>query len=655
MIFCIFSSAISGQKTNVIIDSLQNLLADLNQQGQTFINDTSRIKNLNLLASKLITAGDLIKGDSLARQVLLIAEKGLLISEGSEVIAYKKGMARAFRNRGNAAFYQENYNASIDFYSNEVTIYESFLAGDKLPEAFKKNISSDLAKVLGNIGNVYSRLDNYSKALENYYRSLKFHESLGDKKQIGWMSGNIGIIYYRMQDLPKALEFYQIALKISQKQNSRADEGRHLANIGMVYSDQKNYVKGLEYLTSALKLAEEEKDFYSETSILSAIGNVYGEIGNYEKAFEAFNRGLKIAEENDDKGMISNLNGNIGEILMRQNELKEAEGFLLTAFVIAKEIGELYEQKEASLSLSELYRKLNNTDLAFNYYDQYSQIKDSIYNRENSMNTLRMEMNYEYEKKEAKEKAEHEKIVIALEAENQLQQNTRNYIVLLAILSLLLVASGFVYFNNRKSMKLKELYSQQVLLSQEKERQRISKELHDSIGQNILFIKNQMIKNNDTRLMSSVDETLEEVRNISKDLYPNQLEKYGLIAAVDALAEKAKESSNVFVSYDLDAIDKNISADKQINYYRIIQECITNALKHADATALRISASKTNGSLEIVVQDNGKGFDKEVLSKKAQRSFGLLNLEERAKHLKGKLVLETSPGKGTKYIFSMPT
>jgi signal transduction histidine kinase len=164
-----------------------------------------------------------------------------------------------------------------------------------------------------------------------------------------------------------------------------------------------------------------------------------------------------------------------------------------------------------------------------------------------------------------------------------------------------------------------------------------------------------MIKNNDLRLMSSVDETLEEVRNISKDLYPNQLEKYGLIAAVDALAEKVKESSNVFVSFDLDAIDKNISADKQINFYRIIQECITNALKHAEASALRITASQMNGNLELVIQDNGKGFDKEILSKKAQLSFGLLNLEERVKHLKGKLILETSPGKGTKYIFSIPS
>jgi signal transduction histidine kinase len=154
--------------------------------------------------------------------------------------------------------------------------------------------------------------------------------------------------------------------------------------------------------------------------------------------------------------------------------------------------------------------------------------------------------------------------------------------------------------------------------------------------------------------MPSVDETLEEVRNISKNLYPNQLEKYGLVAAVNSLAEKVKESSALFVSHDLDAFNENISSDTQIHIYRIIQECISNTLKHAEATAMRITANTVNGIINLVIQDNGKGIDKSILANKAQRSFGLLNLEERAKLLNGSFELVTAPGKGTKCVFTIP-
>jgi tetratricopeptide (TPR) repeat protein len=247
--------ALPGQNSTNVIDSLQNLIATQSLQKQSFINDTSKIRNLNLLASKFISAGELKSGDSLANEALLIGKAGLLKAEGGEAFGYRKGMAKSYRNKGNAAFYQENYNASIDFYSDEVAIYESFLASNDLPENIKKTISSDCAKVLGNIGNAFNRLDNYAKALENYYRSLKIHESLNDEKQTGIQCGNIGIVYYRMKDLSKAFEFYERALKISNKLNLKADQSRHLSNIAMIFSDQKNYTRSLEYLSSALSLS----------------------------------------------------------------------------------------------------------------------------------------------------------------------------------------------------------------------------------------------------------------------------------------------------------------------------------------------------------------------------------------------------------------
>jgi signal transduction histidine kinase len=108
------------------------------------------------------------------------------------------------------------------------------------------------------------------------------------------------------------------------------------------------------------------------------------------------------------------------------------------------------------------------------------------------------------------------------------------------------------------------------------------------------------------------------------------------------------------VSHDLAGFEKEFPPEKQISFYRIIQECISNALKHATATALRITAVSTGDGIELVIQDNGKGFEKQKLKLAAQKSFGVLNLEERVRLLNGKSQLETSPGNGTKWKFFIP-
>jgi signal transduction histidine kinase len=533
----------------------------------------------------------------------------------------------------------------------------------------KEQLFANQATGYGNVGLYYDDIGDYPKSLTFYFKALKIDERMGNKKGMLFQLVNISTTYGNLGDQTKSIEYNFRALAIAKELNSIVLENTIHGNIAAEYIAMKNYRMALKYFNIIRGRILDGKDTVEIINLFGNLGMLYKGLGDiklhkgsnpknipdYDTAIVYYKKAFEINKIAGNKSIRATLLASLGSLFVNMKEYTQAKIMLLQSLTLSKELNDLRGVMEVNEHLSSLYSDLGDTKQSFEYYKDHIAARDSLFNIENAKKNVETEMNFEFEKKDAVQKAEHEKTVIALEAENKIQKNTRNFIVLLAVMSLLLVASGFVYFNSRKALQLRELYSQQLLLSQEQERQRISKELHDSIGQNILFIKNQMIKNNDLRLMPSVDATLEEVRSISKDLYPNQLEKYGLIAAVDALAEKVRESSNIFVSYDLDAIDKALSPDKQINYYRIIQECITNALKHADASALRISASQTNGTLELVVQDNGKGFDKEILSKKAQRSFGLLNLEERVKHLKGKLALETSPGNGTKYIFSIPS
>lgn len=112
--------------------------------------------------------------------------------------------------------------------------------------------------------------------------------------------------------------------------------------------------------------------------------------------------------------------------------------------------------------------------------------------------------------------------------------------------------------------------------------------------------------------------------------------------------------SEVFISADLNDIEELISKEKLIHVYRIIQESLNNAMKYAEAGSIRITAERKSSTIELMIQDNGKGFDKNILEQKAQHHFGMLSIEERLKMMNGVLEIETHIGKGTKLIGVIP-
>jgi signal transduction histidine kinase len=613
--------------------------------GKAFINDSLRtIIALPDDTGKVTAFNDLaleVSYDN-SDSAIFISMKALQLAQK---IKWEEGIAKTFHFLGLFHSNKGDNKRSLDYYFNALEIWEKQEASST-PQN-KKGVLENKWKTLGNIGVAYMDLGDYPRALDYFFRALKVIETVKNKSGASLTFTNIGNVYAEQHDPDKALDYYSRALKLEEELDNKFGIAITLGNIGTVYDDRGDNEKAMDYYSRALKLDEENGEKDGVAIWLGNIGMIYERQKDYDKALDHYSRALEVAKETGNATTIAVQLRAIGSLYSDLGKYKEAEEYLLEAQAMDENSGALLELMRDEQELSELYSKTGQHVLALDHYKKYTAAKDSLYNEENTAKSVRSEMNYEFEKKDAIQKAEHE-------AENRFAKTTRNFIIASALMLIVIITFGFTWFNNRKNLRVKEEYSHQLILSQEKERQRISKELHDSIGQNILFIKNQLTKQNDVALLVSVDETLEEVRNISKDLYPNQLERYGLAAAVDALAEKVKETSSIFVSHDLEAFGKEINSDKQINYYRIIQECISNSMKHSEATALRITASETNGIIELIVQDNGKGFDKLTLAKKAQRSFGLLNIEERVNYLKGRFDLQTAPGKGTKYIFNLP-
>jgi PAS domain S-box-containing protein len=208
-------------------------------------------------------------------------------------------------------------------------------------------------------------------------------------------------------------------------------------------------------------------------------------------------------------------------------------------------------------------------------------------------------------------------------------------------------------------------YTFQLIASQEAERTRIARELHDSLGQNLLLIKNRaqlemakMKLSDDLReelqgISNLASQAITEVRQISHDLHPPQLDILGLTRAIQALIDNADESSGMTIDGKFDSVDDAFPREAATNIYRIVQECLNNILKHSRAKKARVTLERDVHEVQLRIEDNGCGF-KTGENSNAEKGLGLKNIAERVRMLGGKIKLDSKLDKGTHIEITIP-
>jgi signal transduction histidine kinase len=203
-----------------------------------------------------------------------------------------------------------------------------------------------------------------------------------------------------------------------------------------------------------------------------------------------------------------------------------------------------------------------------------------------------------------------------------------------------------------------------TLTGQNKERQRIAQELHDGIGSNLARAKmhfsvmekeldrlKQFNREQYSEMSDILEDTLKEVRRISHDMYGSTVIKFGLKVATQQLLDAVEKSYQIKVSL----YSKNLPEmdyDIEISIYRIIQELLSNSLKHAEAKRIDVQLTGEQNSTSLTYEDNGKGFD--FSSSKTKSGLGLLSIENRIQSLKGTFKIESQPGKGFVFFADIP-
>lgn len=306
-----------------------------------------------------------------------------------------------------------------------------------------------------------------------------------------------------------------------------------------------------------------------------------------------------------------------------------------------------------SLLLSDIEERQGNQAASLAYYKTYLKLNDSIKDASARNRFAYVQTAFETEEKDLeieKQKAN----IVALDIKNKFKAQW----ILFGGLGLLGVFS-FIYIIRSRNFALQKqgqqkVFSQELIQTQERERIRIAKDLHDNVGQRLLLLKNSIMLNNDiaTEKTTMITEAIKEVREIAHNLHPFQFEKLGLEASLKNMIKTFQKNSLVFYSETIKNTANQIPKEKEIIIFRMLQECLANVEKHADATACKLSSEITPKFLKFQLKDNGNGFD--MNNNLLQNGLGMRTLKERAHFTDSVFKIISTPGSGTTVHITIP-
>ncbi len=546
---------------------------------------------------------------------MLYAELLLEIAQKEDLALYS---IKGYRYKGVAHRLQGDLKKSL----------ENLFQSAKI--ALEINDDDQLVRSYSEIATTYTSHDNFRNALIYQNKAIELFRRLDKKQSLAISLLNTGFVYYTLEELDSALLLYNEAESLFQDVGLGIGKAYTIGNRALVFWKQGSFATAEKDLTLAISMLVPLGDRFGMADYHNQLGNLYMEQGNEAKASDHLQKGLQMALELD---------------------LKE-------------------QARDASLALSGLHAAKENYDQAYQLYQQYVGFKDSI---ENSDQTKRMaDLRTEFEVNLR------EKEIDTLEKQKALQQTYVFIAIILLLLTIVLLLYFRQRFRNARLMTLSERQAhdneikdlltahetkalQSMVRGKEAERKHLAKELHNHLGSLLATVKVNLngFKHPDAEryqtVMHLVDQACQDVRNISHELNMGVSENFGLVPALKELAAHLRQTNALKVEFTASLGPLAIDSDSQIMIYRIVQELVSNVLKHAEASRLSISLTgfEDDRMINILIQDNGKGFDPKVVSRNSG-GIGLQSLQEMVDGLHGELGIDSHHKGGTTVNIDLP-
>ncbi|MDT7831031.1 sensor histidine kinase [Flavobacteriaceae bacterium S356] len=306
----------------------------------------------------------------------------------------------------------------------------------------------------------------------------------------------------------------------------------------------------------------------------------------------------------------------------------------------------------ANKRLSKIYQALGDSNNSYKHYVDYITLKDSVNSVQKTQALTYYQTLYETEKRDAKI-AEQESKITLLDQQNKEKQGWMLFggIGLLTLFTIVYLYRLSIYAKRKE--ELQQDFTKNLIKERENERIHLARELHDSIGQKMMLLTKKTKSVGDDSMQDLAKNTLDELREISRELYPAVLERLGLSKSIEALIDEVDRKSKIFFTHEIENIDEDITKESAIHVYRLIQEALSNMLQHSKAKAASITIKKETATIKAVIKDNGVGFTVPDITSEVT-SFGIKTFFERAKILNATVHIDSKINNGTVIDLVLP-
>ena len=562
--------------------------------------------------------------------------------------------------------YGDQINASIKLVENfQLKNFDSTLIeGEKALQLARKNTDSvSVAELKRQIGVASYFKGKYDVAATNFYESIAILEKSNNPKKLAPVYNELAKLYRKTNSLDRALENYNKADAIYRQLKDTGGIAMILNESGVVFEYREDYREALNRYTASMKLAEKAGDSLSVSYSLSNIAGVYVIQKKYDEAEKNLVRALHIREYLKDSFAIALTYSDLGVAMTGKGDYLKAIEYLTLSNKAAEALKYPELQSNNYNELSTIAQKQGDFQKAFQYFLKRSALRDSLYAIEKTKQIEELNSKYENAKKEQQ----------ITKQENRLRM--QNYLLVgiacLVLFTALLVHARYKREKLKKEQQLQtEIMNQQqlavkaVMEAEENERERIAKDLHDGVGQMMSAAKMNLsafeseiqFRDHEQRtaydkIITLVDESCREVRTVSHIMMPNALLKNNLGTAIRDFVDKLS-NKQLQVHVYTEGLEQRMDSNIETVLYRIIQECVNNAMKHAGASTLDISLIRDKDGISGTIEDNGKGFD--AADKGKFDGIGLKNITTRIEYLKGTVDFDSAPGRGTVVALHVP-
>ena len=512
-----------------------------------------------------------------------------------------------------------------------------------------------------------------------YLKSLMIEEKRKDEIRIADLYDKLGMVYYYMEVFNKSLDYNQKALNIYSNHRDTSGIAKMLSHLGSLQSsrefcEKRNNEEKLVDFQTAISYYEQSIHYFTLIGDSSGIarGNqniaaVYNKMDNPGLALGYVQKSIAYYRKINNPERISSALFTLGKTYYKLKDFNQSIQSFKESEKIALE-GNLTEGLQYLYeALAMPYYDIKDYKNAYNSYIKYMTIRDSVYNNEKSRQIIELETKYQSQLKQneilrlTSEKKQKDNLVYSLIGVIILMSSSIYYYVRL-LKKNKIIAGQIIEIREKKILELEKeklyLAARSVIEGEEAERSRLAGDLHNGLGGLLSGIKinlssmkeNAVITHENVsafnHAISLLDTSISELRRIAHNLMPETLNHYGIKTALEDFCTQVSPSGQPEISLHYFGAVIRYTKDIELTIYRVIQELVNNALKHAEAKSINIEVFSEPKRLFVQVTDNGKGFEKPD-NFKTSRGKGLSNISDRITALNGKIDIWSQPGEGT--------